>query len=525
MRSGNHVLSRMVEATRAISARVAYLSAACMHTLHDRSVTPTHSPWRLYLHIRWRLLHRCGIWRTFIVGAVPPEPAHPLHLPLPSRQLSLASGAALGLLAYHTPSFTAGVIETKGTGRLWRYTATDPDAHYHIDMPRDDRPWLQRLQDWLAHIYLPHGFPHTVTRDYLQFTWWRLIQNTAASVMGVFSTEALLLGLGLGKDVSGTAQAAQWILKDGFGYVGKIAYAALAGKQFDVDPRSWRIMSDALEDVAGVLEIVTPIFSGSFLALASVATTMKAVAAMTGTATRHAIYKSVALAENQGDLATKGESQGVTTKLIGLGLGIALSKRIGQNYRALLGAYAVTAVVHLAANYKAMKCIEFSTLNRQRMAMLAERYFHSTDVDERAVRPVSLEQAQLPTPREIGPQEQFMLPPWRNYRPEIVFGSSLRVVPTPHQLTEMMQVYKGERYLLFDSRRDRKVHVLLLEGVTARGQLKAFFNAARYLHDRDAVAAHQYTNREFARFLSAAAKCGWNTSISLLNPMEYRIRL
>eukprot|EP00166_Cyanidium_caldarium_P001221 ctg_1625.g371 len=212
---------------------------------------------------------------------------------------------------------------------------------------------------------------------------------------------------------------------------GKIAYAALAGKQFDVDPRSWRIMSDALEDVAGVLEIVTPIFSGSFLALASVATTMKAVAAMTGTATRHAIYKSVALAENQGDLATKGESQGVTTKLIGLGLGIALSKRIGQNYRALLGAYALTAAVHLAANYKAMKCIEFSTLNRQRMAMLAERYFHSTDVDERAVRPVSLEQAQLPTPREIGPQEQFMLPPWRNYRPEIVFGSSLRVPARP----------------------------------------------------------------------------------------------
>ncbi|KAF6002135.1 hypothetical protein F1559_001143 [Cyanidiococcus yangmingshanensis] len=360
--NGLAMYTELLTKLRTLSPQYLYVSDGCRllvtKAVRDRSCTN----WSWQMHVRHSVTQCCHVpWVIFPPGQ---------KKVVPTFQVD---AAAL------TFPLTAGLVllETGGMGQVRTFRVPDvtDDERQHpfvINVPRDERPILERLRNWLVHVYLPHGYPHTVTQDYLAFTWWRLLQNTAASIMGVFSTEALLLGLGLGKNVSGTAQAVQWILKDGFGHAGKIAYAALAGKQFDIDPQSWRIMSDLLEDVAGVLEIITPIFSGQFLILASVATTMKAVAAMTGTATRHAIYKSMALAENQGDLATKGESQGVTTKLVGLGLGIAISKRIGQDYTALLMAYGLAAVVHLAANFKAMQCVEFSTLNRQRMALLVE---------------------------------------------------------------------------------------------------------------------------------------------------------
>jgi hypothetical protein len=139
----------------------------------------------------------------------------------------------------------------------------------------------------LARIYLPDGYPNSVTKDYLSYSVWRAIQNLASSIMGVFATEALLFGLGLGrKSTPATSAAISWVLKDGLGYIGKVFYGSIAGNQFDVDPKSWRLVADAVEDAGGVLEIVTPLFPGHFLLLASVANAMKGVAAMTVSITK-----------------------------------------------------------------------------------------------------------------------------------------------------------------------------------------------------------------------------------------------
>lgn len=241
---------------------------------------------------------------------------------------------------------------------------------------------------------------------------------------------------------------------------------------------------------------------------------------MTGTATRHAIFKSMALAENQGDLATKGESQGVTTKLIGLGLGITLSKRIGQDYTNLLIAYGIAAVIHLAANFKAMQCVEFSTLNRQRMALLLDAFMSARAQTSRQAS----RQLTLPTPREICAKERFMIPPWRDYRPEIVFGASLQRVKHARHFLHCAALYRNERYIIYAEPSTKHVLVFLRDGATVKDQLKAFMNAQRYLLDRDAERAYNFTQREFSTFLQATVASGWSTNVSLLNPTSYRIR-
>ncbi|GJQ08305.1 hypothetical protein GpartN1_g96.t1 [Galdieria partita] len=373
----------------------------------------------------------------------------------------------------------------------------------------DDRPMLEKLTDWLSRIYLPDGYPNSVTKDYLSYSIWRAIQNLAASVMGVFATEALLFGLGLGrKSTPATSAAISWVLKDGLGYIGKVFYGSIAGNQFDVDPKSWRLAADAVEDAGGVLEIVTPLFPSHFLLLASVANAMKGVAAMTGTATRHAIYKSLALRENQGDIATKGESQGVTCKMVGLGLGIVASSKIGQKYFALLSAYALGCFVHLFANWKSLSCIQFATLNRQRCSLALEEF---------------LQTGIVPGPYEVSRREKVVIPPWKGYLNGIVVGATLReCFQSGSELKEAVALYKGCRYML--TQRGNKILIVLHENCRTQDIFQAFMQAHKLQSGSNIQSSLVFAKRHIKEFLRSCSLKGWNTQYPLMGCKPVRVR-
>uniref|UniRef100_A0A7S1XGB6 Uncharacterized protein n=1 Tax=Compsopogon caeruleus TaxID=31354 RepID=A0A7S1XGB6_9RHOD len=384
----------------------------------------------------------------------------------------------------------------------------------------DDRPISQRIVDFLQGVYLPAGFPYSVTTDYLAFTRWRVLQNIASAVMSVVSTEALLFGLGLGKKATAaTAAATQWVLKDGLGYIGKVLYGYVAGKQFDHDPKSWRILSDTVEDVGGALELLTPLFPGNFLMLASIANALKGIAAMTGTATRHAIYKSLALQENQGDIATKGESQGVTCKMLGLALGILVSSSIGQNYVRLIAAYSCFGVVHLAANWQSMKCVQFATLNRQRTSILMSAF---------------LQKQNIPDPYEVSHLEKIVFQPWKGFHSNIVLGSRVtEAVHSAEELRSAISLFSGEEYLisvprLLSRAGQNSVRIVLSEQATPQDMLRAYFTAEYLLSlpesSRDLGTAHKYVVRNFPKFLRQVQDRGWNTQYAMLDPRVPRCK-
>jgi len=318
--------------------------------------------------------------------------------------------------------------------------------------------------------------------------------------MGVVSTEALLFGLGLGKATAASAAAAQWILKDGAGYVAKVWYGSVAGKLIDTDPKSYRLMADGLEDVGGALEILTPLFPNYFLPLASAATALKAVAGMTGTATRHSIYRSLGRARhNVGEIASKGESQGVVLKLGGLAMGLTVSSVIGQRYFLLLSTYSACAVVHLAANWQAMKCVQFTSLNRQRSSIVMNAYLDAVLARPGAAPPAPLPlptataaaasttrrrrrgpvgsalslfgrggggggrssggggavatveppapAVAVPDPRAVSGMERILLPPWAGWQPSIVLGATVAAAcPSRAAFDAAAETFRGERW-------------------------------------------------------------------------------
>ncbi|KAL8482001.1 hypothetical protein ACS0TY_028231 [Phlomoides rotata] len=55
--------------------------------------------------------------------------------------------------------------------------------------------------------------------------------------------------VGLGKGAIPTAAAVNWVLNDGIGYLSKIMLSKY-GRQFNVNPKGWRLFTDFLENVA-----------------------------------------------------------------------------------------------------------------------------------------------------------------------------------------------------------------------------------------------------------------------------------
>lgn len=59
---------------------------------------------------------------------------------------------------------------------------------------KDERGQVERILAFLRRVYLPAGYPHSVSSDYLNYTAYRMTQNLASAIMTVLSTEWYVLG-------------------------------------------------------------------------------------------------------------------------------------------------------------------------------------------------------------------------------------------------------------------------------------------------------------------------------------------
>ena len=61
-------------------------------------------------------------------------------------------------------------------------------------------PWL-KAKNFFVTVFLPQGYPHTVSSDYLEYQIWDTLQAFASSLTGALSTAAILKGVGVGNQV------------------------------------------------------------------------------------------------------------------------------------------------------------------------------------------------------------------------------------------------------------------------------------------------------------------------------------
>jgi hypothetical protein len=179
----------------------------------------------------------------------------------------------------------------------------------------------------LSSLLLPKGYPSSVHSGYYRFVKYQIISSIFSSAGGILSMHSLLLSVGL-SSTSGSllplSAILNWILKDGLGQFGGIAFASLINIQFDASPKKWRFISSLLLEFSNFIEMLTFYFPMFFLPLASLANIGKNISFLSSSATRSVIHKSFVKDDNLADITVRTGSQNIFASILGTTIGISL---------------------------------------------------------------------------------------------------------------------------------------------------------------------------------------------------------
>ncbi|KAF9205740.1 hypothetical protein BGZ49_003581 [Haplosporangium sp. Z 27] len=285
----------------------------------------------------------------------------------------------------------------------------------------DASKYLLSPQTTLA-VFLPKGFPESVTPNYWPFAKWQFIHNVAGSVTAVISTQSLLFAMGLGAGSIPMAAALNWIIKDGLGQLGGVVYASFVSDKFDSEPKRFRFQATVAMQGANLLELLTPLWPGYFLAIASISNIGKNMAWLASSATRAQMNKTFALRDNLGDITGKSGSQTTAAGLVGVVIA-GLMSFISEDPAVLpLVPMCLTflpfSIFNIYSNYRSSHYVTTPSLNVPR----AETVFHNVLKElvlnnerySKGSPALSNLQQQLeiavPSPIEVAHEEVFVTP-------------------------------------------------------------------------------------------------------------------
>ncbi|CAH9077579.1 unnamed protein product [Cuscuta europaea] len=407
--------------------------------------------------------------------------------------------------------------------------------------------WMQ-CRNISMNLMLPEGFPDSVTSDYLEYSLWRGVQGVAAQISGVLATQALLYAVGLGKGAIPTAAAVNWVLKDGIGYLSKILLSNY-GRNFDVNPKGWRLFADLLENAAFGLEILTPAFPHLFVPIGAVAGAGRSAAALIQAATRSCFYAGFAAQRNFAEVIAKGEAQGMVSKGIGIMLGIAIANYTRSSTPLALTSFGVITWIHMFCNLKSYQAIQLRTLNPYRASLLFSEYLLSGLVP--SIKEINSEEPLFPALQVLHlksayeVQNEVLSTEAKFAAAHVVgrlqLGSKLSdVARSKEDVLALLDLFKNEQYILAEHQ--GRYCVVLKENSSQQDMLKSLFHV-NYLYwlERNAgilsngvcsdcspggrlEISLQYIEREFEHVKNDSEVVGWAVDGLIARPLPNRIR-
>ncbi|KAM9100485.1 RUS1 family protein C16orf58 homolog isoform X1 [Sarcophilus harrisii] len=388
------------------------------------------------------------------------------------------------------------------------------------------------LRTALTAVFLPHGFPDSVSPDYLPYQLWDTVQAFASSLTGSLATQAVLQGVGVG-DAAASVSAATitWLLKDGTGMLGRIGFAWLMGSKLDCDAKKWRLFADVLNDAAMFLEIVAPAFPSCFTLIVCVSSLAKCIVGVAGGATRAALTMHQARRDNMADVSAKDGSQETLVNLAGLLVSLLLLPLVSERPRLSLAAFFLFTALHLYANYRAVRAVIMETFNETRLYLVLKHF---------------IQWGEVLTP----PSANRMEPLWTGCLPALSLSLGVALHSLVSSAFELQQVSEGHQqpYLLRWNQCRGKIQVTLgqeasagvilraathglllaalLEDVplteeleTLRGQIRAAPEGDSWTIVKE---TYQILDKLYPKFLKELQAVGWETEHHLLEVDEWR---
>lgn len=355
--------------------------------------------------------------------------------------------------------------------RDYNYLGPYSGKFYQVE---EQNPRWKSLASFLETAFLPHGYPDSVSGDYLQYQLWDSIQAFASSINGSIATHAVLKGIGVGDEsTSVLAATLTWIVKDGMSMVGRILFAWSRGTQLDCECKKWRLFADILNDTAMFLEIITTFFKGHFEIILYVSSLFKSIVGVAGGATRAALTEHQARQNNMADVSAKDGSQETMVNLAALICSLVILPHVTQNYVLMWLIFVLMTAVHLFANYCAVKSVVMETFNAERFRIVMEHYLQTN-------------RGQILSISEANQKENVFLLPLNRQTTEVRLGVSLDDTLREKSYADFMELlnsYQDELYILTVSfSKTAVINVSFHEQSTVRTQFKAMFQASLIFH-------------------------------------------
>ncbi|XP_036986346.2 RUS family member 1 isoform X3 [Artibeus jamaicensis] len=341
-------------------------------------------------------------------------------------------------------------------------------------------PTLSRL---LA-VFLPQGFPDSVSPDYLPYQLWDSVQAFASSLSGSLATHAVLLGIGVGNaKASVSAATATWIVKDSTGMLGRIVFAWWKGSKLDCNAKQWRLFADILNDVAMFLEIMAPIYPVCFTVTICISNLAKCIVSVAGGATRAALTMHQARRNNMADVSAKDSSQETLVNLAGLLVSLLMLPLVSDCPSFSLGCFFLLTALHVYANYRAVHALVIETLNEGRLRLVLKHFLQRGEV----LDPTSANR---------------MEPLWTGFWPSLSLSLGVPLHRLISSVFELQQLVEGHRepYLLHwdQSQSPKKESWVIIKDT------------------------HQVLDKLFPKFLKGLQDMGWKTEKHQLEVDEWR---
>ncbi|KZL77258.1 DUF647 domain-containing protein [Colletotrichum tofieldiae] len=451
------------------------------------------------------------------------------------------------------PPFLAIAEYDKAGNLKARYVESAPIVgHSRVDVllpAKRKKLWLQLLE-----IFLPDGYPHSVTDDYAAYQIYDSIQAFAGSIAGMISSRAVWEGLGVGDSLaSPTGAMLIQVIRESTGRFATIAFAHLFGTSIEAECKAYRLAADVLCDVAMVLDCLSPLFPrGIRFAVLCFSSLLYSASGVAGNASKSSLSGHFAKWNNLGELNAKDASQETAISLMGMIAGTFVVSLL-TDPKATWVTLLFLLGVHLFLNWKGVRAVKSRSLNRQR----ANIAFSSLFSKDQVLTPHLVSEKELIFERRGG--DVFR---WNSGKAlgHCKYGVSLHTLlqslASGHErmrsfqlstleLATLLNLYDKEEYVLwcvvsepvyYDAASKIKVMVVLKNGVSPKSQLKAWFHGllltrrlsgqkeselTRAGLDQHVMLSHiqaslEVANEKYEEYTRRLSFAGWNLQVSVL---------
>ncbi|KAF2100684.1 DUF647-domain-containing protein [Rhizodiscina lignyota] len=410
-----------------------------------------------------------------------------------------------------------------------------------VILPENAKPVWQRALD----VFLPAGFPHSVTEDYVWYQIYDSLQAFSSAIAGLLASRAVLEGIGVGDtNASPTAALLLSILQDSTGRLATILFAYRLGTAIEPECKRYRLLADVFNDAAMVLDCLSPAFPRPIrVGVLSGSSVLRALCGVAANGSKACLSQHFARQGNVGELNAKDSSQETVISLLGMLAGSLVVQRVSSPL-ATWAALLFLLAIHLGTNYLAVRSVSMRSLNRQRanivlnhllqhdavlrpqevsrMERIFERDGVFRDEHDRVIGRCSIGSSMKGLLGCLGSQQQGQSTISGSFT---TCGVDLRAV---------LDLFGREWYMLWPDSSSSRTIIVLKQGASARDGLKAWYhglllakktNAAAAADDKLYTKSNSQVCSTFDGFAERLTAAGWDlTDAALETKSGTRVR-